>query len=171
MSTSTAELNRARERVLALARQIEDLSHPDTAEEVYFPEFLKRLLSAVGAPAGVVWMKGPGGNVNPRCEQGLTQTGYREAPQADDVNAALLTEVLQKGESAMYGGGERTDKPTPTNHLYVLSPILHGRECVGVVEVFQRPDTDPRARPGYLQFIEQMCGFASRYLQMRGERT
>ena len=168
---STAELNRARERVLALARQIEDLSHPETPEETYFPEFIKRLLSAVGAPAGVIWMKGPSGNVGPRCEQGLDTTGYRTTPQADELNAGLLTDVFQNGQSAMYGGGERTDKPTPTNHLYVLSPILLGKECVGVVEVFQRPDTDPRARPGYLQFIEQMCGFASRYVQMREEGT
>lgn len=171
MSTSTAELNKARERVLALARQIEDLSHSETDEATYFPEFLKRLLSAVGAPAGVIWMKGPGGNVNPKCEQGLALTGYREAPDADKLNANLLGEVFQNGQSNMYGGGERADKPTPTNHLYVLSPILNGRECVGVVEVFQRPDTDPRARPGYLQFIEQMCGYASRYVKLREEGT
>jgi hypothetical protein len=171
MSTSTAELNRARERVLALARQIEDLSHPDTDENTYFPEFLKRLLSAVGAPAGVVWMKAANGSVNPRIEQGLALTGYRDNAQADQVNAGLLTEVFQTGQSSMYGGGERADKPTPTNHLYVLSPILKGRECIGVVEVFQRPDTDPRARPGYLQFIEQMCGYASRYVKLREEGT
>lgn len=171
MSTSTAELNRARERVLALARQIEDLSHSDTDEATYYPEFLKRLLSAVGAPAGVIWMKGPGGNVNPKCEQGLALTGYREAPDADRLNAGLLSDVFQTGQSGMYGGGERTDKQTPTNHLYVLSPILNGKECVGVVEVFQRPDTDPRARPGYLQFIEQMCGYASRYVKLREEGT
>lgn len=171
MSTSTAELNRARERVLALARQIEDLSHSETDEATYFPEFLKRLLSAVGAPAGVIWMKGANGSVNPKCEQGLALTGYREAPQADQLNAGLLTEVFQTGQSTMYGGGERTDKPTPTNHLYVLSPILNGKDCVGVVEVFQRPDTDPRARPGYLQFIEQMCGYASRYVKLRDEGT
>jgi multidrug efflux pump subunit AcrA (membrane-fusion protein) len=171
MSTSTAELNRARERVLALARQIEDLSHPDTDENTYFPEFLKRLLSAVGAPAGVVWLKSANGSVNPRSEQGLALTGYRDNPQADQVNAGLLTDVFQTGQSSMYGGGERADKPTPTNHLYVLSPILKGRECIGVVEVFQRPDTDPRARPGYLQFIEQMCGYASRYVKLREEGT
>jgi len=171
MSTSTAELNRARERVLALARQIEDLSHPDTEENVYFPEFLKRLLSAVGAPAGVIWLRAPNGSVNPRCEQGLALTGYKENPQADQINAGLLTDIFQNGQSSMYGGGERSDKPTPTNHLYVLSPILKGRECIGVVEVFQRPDTDPRARPGYLQFIEQMCGYASRYVKLREEGT
>lgn len=171
MSTSTAELNRARERVLALARQIEDLSHPDTDENTYFPEFLKRLLSAVGAPAGVVWLKNAAGSVNPRSEQGLALTGYRDNPQADQINAGLLTDVFQTGQSSMYGGGERSDKPTPTNHLYVLSPILKGRECIGVVEVFQRADTDPRARPGYLQFIEQMCGYASRYVKLREEGT
>jgi len=38
---------------------------------------------------------------------------------------------------------------------------------VGVVELFQRPDTPEEARPGYLQFLEQMCGHASRFLQQR----
>jgi hypothetical protein len=48
---------------------------------------------------------------------------------------------------------------------------MKGRECLGVVEVMQRPDTDPRARPGYLQFIEQMCGYALRYVTMREIET
>src|SRR5207247_1154595 len=36
---------------------------------------------------------------------------------------------------------------------------------VGVVEIFQRPESPKDARPGYLQFMEQMCGHASRFLQ------
>ena len=37
--------------------------------------------------------------------------------------------------------------------------------CRGVVEIFQRPDVSESARAGYLQFVEQMTGYASLFLE------
>lgn len=156
-----------RERILALARRIVDLSHRDTSEHVFFPEFLNCLLSAINAPAGMIWLKTVGGTLGVRTQQGLGSTGYHENDRADQTNASLLQEVQRTGTSQMFGAGELTDLPTPTPHLYVLTPLMLGTNCIGIVEVLYRPNIDPRARPGYLAFIEQMCGNAVRYLRLR----
>lgn len=134
---------------------------------MFFPEFLKRLLGAVGAPAGVIWRKSSTGNVTVCVTQGLEVTGYRENSQADEMNVALLKNVFESGHSQMFGADECSSLPTPTYHLYLLTPLMLGKICWGLVEVFQRRDTDPRARAGYLQFIEQMSGFATRYIHAR----
>jgi hypothetical protein len=58
----------------------------------------------------------------------------------------------------------------PTEHLYVIVPLQLGLKNLGVVQILLRPNIDPRARPGYRQFIEVMSGFAARYIQMRRHR-
>ena len=159
---------RHRGRVLALARQIEDLSHPSTDESLFFPEFLQRLLSAINAPAGLVWSTYVSGKAVPLAEHGLSQTSYHTNAHSDQINGSLLMEVYRKGKSQMFGAGEADSLTTPTDHLYVVTPLMAGATCLGFLEVLQRPNTDPRARPGYLQFIEQMGGYAARYMQERG---
>ena len=47
----------------------------------------------------------------------------------------------------------------------LLAALQVGEESLGVVEIFQRSDAPRDARPGFLQFVEQMVGHASRYLE------
>ena len=49
-------LKRARERVMQLAREIEGLSREPIPPNEFFPEFLDRVVAAVGAHAGAVWL-------------------------------------------------------------------------------------------------------------------
>jgi hypothetical protein len=156
-----------RERIVTLAQQIEELSKPSTGEWVFFSGFLKRMLGAMDAPAGIIWSTSTTGHVMARSEQGLSLTGYRENPKADKMNRSLLLDVYRDGKSQMYGAGESNPLPTPTNHLYVVTPLLAGTACLGFLEILQRPNTDPRSRPGYQQFIEQMAGYATRYIKTR----
>lgn len=156
--------------MLALVRQIEDLSHASTAERVFFPGFLQRLLSAIDAPAGLVWSTFVSGQVVPLAERGLSQTSYRLNAHSDQMNGSLLQEAHRQGKPLMFGAGETDPRPTPTDHLYVVSPLMTGTNCLGFLEILQRPDTDPLARPGYLQFIDQMGGHATAYMQKRAGR-
>ena len=55
----------------------------------------------------------------------------------------------------------------PVDFLIIVAALQIGEDCVGAVEIFQRPDAPREARPGFLQFVEQMTGHASRYLERR----
>ena len=55
MSQNTV-VEKVRERVLQLAREIEALSRSETPPEEFFPQFLDRLVRSLGADAGVVWL-------------------------------------------------------------------------------------------------------------------
>ena len=150
---------------MQLAREIEQMSGQELPPPVYFQEFMTRVVTAVGARAGVVWLLDESGRLNLVAQMNLEHTGLRETPGAMGLNEKLLIEVMQTGEArTLTHGGEAK---LPTEHVLVLSALHKEKKCVGVVELFQRPDVPIKAQSGYMQFLEQMCGYASRFLEGR----
>ncbi|MEP3482189.1 MAG: hypothetical protein ABJZ55_23290 [Fuerstiella sp.] len=160
--SSEENLRRVREKVMQLAREIETMSGEDIPPQTFFSEFLTRVVSAIGAKAGAVWMN-DGGQLMLVAENGLEETGLKEIPGAMQTNQKLLIDVLQTGEAKTITQNQGID--LPTEHVMVLSALHKEKECVGVVQLFQRSDVPDKARSGYMQFLEQMCGYASRYLE------
>lgn len=106
------------------------------------------------------------GGIRLMCDVGLADTGIGSEPQANRLNQQLLTDVLATGQASSYGP-EDPNTELPSQHVIILAALQTGSDSVGVVEILQRPESPVDARPGYLQFVEQMCGYASRYLDQR----
>lgn len=169
--TPDDNVNQVRERVLQLAREIERLSQSDLPPEGFFQQFLNHLVGALGARAGAVWMMEGGMRLTLLCEVRLAETGFHENPMAQRTNERLLTNVLQTGEASTHSPNDSGDIQLPTQHMLILGGLSANKECVGVVQLFQRPDAPDEARPGYLQFVEQMSGYASKYLEKRTKKV
>ncbi|MEZ6124484.1 MAG: hypothetical protein R3C49_15100 [Planctomycetaceae bacterium] len=161
--TPEDNLRRVREKVMQLAREIEQMSGENIPPTTYFPEFLTRVVAAIGARAGAVWVLAEGGRLQLAAEVNLQETRLREIPGAAQKNEKLLIDVLQTGEAKTITHGQGVE--LPTEHIMVLSALHREKECVGVVQLFQRTDVPEKARSGYMQFLEQMCGYASRYIE------
>ena len=162
-ASSDENLKRVREKVMHLAREIEKMSGEDIPPNIFFQEFLNRVVTAIGARGGAVWMLQDGGRLGLAAEVDLEQTGLKQIPGAMQVNEKLLIDVLQTGEAKTLIHGQGAD--LPTEHVMVLSAVHKEKDCVGVVQLFQRSDVPEKARSGYMQFLEQMCGYASRYVE------
>jgi hypothetical protein len=160
---SDDNLRRVREKVIQLAREIEQMSGDDIPPQVFFQEFVNRVVMAIGARAGVVWLMDESGRLGLAAQVNLEETGLREKPGAMQVNEKLLVEVMQTGEARTLTPDGATE--LPTEHVLVLSAVHKEKDCVGVVELFQRTDVPLKAQSGYMQFLEQMCGYASRYVE------
>ncbi len=158
-------LRRVREKVMQLAREIEQMSGENLPPQTYFQEFLNRVVMAIGARAGAVWMLDESSRLGLVAQANLDQTGLRERPGAMQLNEKLLMEVLQTGEARTVNHDGETR--LPTEHVLVLSALHKEKTCVGVVELFQRSDVPAKAQSGYMQFLEQMCGYASRFIEGR----
>ena len=160
---SDENLKKVRERVMQLAREIEQMSGQDLAPPLFFQEFLVRVVTAIGARAGAVWLVDESNRLGLVAQVNLEQTGLRERPGALAMNEKLIVDVLQTGEArTLTHGGEAQ---LPTEHVLVLSALHKEKKCVGVVELFQRPDVPMKAQSGYMQFLEQMCGYGSRFIE------
>ena len=163
---SSESVQQVRDRVLQLAREIEQLSKSQAPPDRFFEEFLQRLTAAVGAQAAAVWFV-HANRLTLRSEIRLSETGLLEDPAKQQANERLLSNVISTGEAGTFSPEDSGENQSPTPHLLVLAALHCNKECVGVVELFQRADAPKEARPGYLQFLEQMCGLASKYLDQQ----
>ncbi len=159
-----------RDRIIQLAREIEQFSQSNIPTETFFQEFLKRVVGAVGARAGAVWLRNGSNQLSLICDQDLRQTGFHDSPEAATRNQKLLADVMSNGQACTYSPDD-ANVELPTGDLIVLAALQRDKECVGAVEIFQRADTPAQARPGFLQFVEQMCGYACRYLDRQSTAT
>ncbi len=164
---SNSSVQEVRDKIIQLAREIEEHSRSNMPPKEFFSEFLKRVVGAVGARAGVVWLRNDANRLELLQEIGLENTGFQENPNAMATNQKLLTEVLSNGQACTYHPAE-TSEQLPTEDMLVLAALQSNKEVVGVVQIFQRHDTPAQARPGFLQFVEQMTGYACRYLDNQG---
>jgi hypothetical protein len=162
-------MSQDRENPFELAREISDLTNPETDEAIYFPGFLNRLLRAIDAPAGIIWLKAEDGTLVSHTDQGLDAVGFLTGTHSKQNNELLDASILA-GQMQSFARDEPHQISIPTEHLYVIVPLQLGLKNLGVVQILLRPNIDPRARPGYRQFIEVMSGFAARYIQMRRHR-
>jgi hypothetical protein len=159
-------VNQIRERVVQSAQQIEQLSQKDVPPEEFFPDFLQLLVSALGASAAAIWTAESDGRINLTCDLALAETGILDDPAAGQKNHGIVATAMATGEANTFSpSDDRTDTPLPTDHFIVIA-VLHTTDgCAGVVEIFAQAEPPTEARPGYLQFVEQMCGHASRFLE------
>jgi|HubBroStandDraft_6_1064221.scaffolds.fasta_scaffold02474_4 HlyD family secretion protein len=160
-------VQQARDRVLQMARQIEELSQSPSPPETFFPEFLRLLVASMGARAGAIWLA-EAGRLKLAHELRYADIGIRENPNAVRLNDSLINDAVTTGQAASFS----PDDPAmagkmPVDFLIIVAALQIGEDCVGAVEIFQRADAPREARPGFLQFVEQMTGHASRFLERR----
>lgn len=162
--TSTQSPSQTRERVVRIAREIEEFAHSNVAPETFFREFLRRVVAGLGATAGAAWLIDESGRLAIKSEVNLADTGFYEEPEAILKNQRLLSDVLSTAEARIFTADGDTDVHLPTDNLIVVAALSIRKKPVGVIEIFQRPNSPKQAHPGYLQFVEQMSGYASHYL-------
>ncbi|QDV51426.1 HlyD family efflux transporter periplasmic adaptor subunit [Gimesia fumaroli] len=165
--TSTQSPSQTRERVIRIAREIEEFAHSNVAAETFFREFLRRVVAGLGATAGAAWLIDESGRLAIKSEVNLADTGFYEEPEAILKNQRLLSDVLSTAEARIFTADNESDVHLPTDNLIIVAALTIRKKPVGVIEIFQRSNSPKQAHPGYLQFVEQMSGYASHYLTER----
>ncbi|WP_298863058.1 biotin/lipoyl-binding protein [uncultured Gimesia sp.] len=165
--TSTQSPSQTRERVVRIAREIEEFAHSNVAPETFFREFLRRVVAGLGATAGAAWLIDDSGRLAVTSEVNLADTGFYEEPEAILKNQRLLSDVLSTAEARIFTADNDSDIHLPTDNLIVVAALSIRKKPIGVIEIFQRSNSPKQAHSGYLQFVEQMSGYASHYLEER----
>jgi hypothetical protein len=122
----------------------------------------------MGGRAGAVWLRHKG-RLAVAYEFRYSEMGIRGNKTATRLNDPLLRGAVTTGQAVSFSPDDWAMAGImPVDFLIIVAPLQIGEECVGAVEIFQRPDAPREARPGFVQFVEQMTGHASRYLE-RGQ--
>jgi len=162
-------IEQTKQQIRMLVNEISQLAKSDMAPEEFYGEFLPRVVSALAAVGGAVWVSEGQGRLALGYQINLQETGLREDEEAQIRHGRLLQKVLTSGEGSLVqprsGAAGDEQGGNSTDFLLVLAPLKAAEETVGVVEVFQRPDTRPATQKGYLRFLSEMCDRAGEFFK------
>ena len=104
-----------------------------------------RALAAVG---GAVWTLTETGQLALDYHINLRETRLDKSEEDQVRHGRLLRKVITSGEGMLVaphsGGGDAEEGGNPTDYLLVLGPLKTANETAGVIEVFQRPSSEPQ---------------------------
>ncbi len=177
-------LEQTRRQINRLVEEIARLSEADLPPTDYYGEFLQRVLTAVAAPAGVIWVRTPQGHLQLQYQVNMQAIGI-DGETERQTHSELLRAAAQMGRPQMLPphsgiGAQEEGKigpGNPSDYVILLAPILVDKQVAGLVEVFQNADRNPNAQHGFLQFLTKMAELASSYTrnhqlrQMIGQQT
>ena len=172
-SVEQHSIEEARQQIRALVDEIERLSRSDLTEADFFRGLLDRVLEAMGAVAGLVWLVGEQGRVEPICHAGVQSTGISEDPDSQAVHGKLVQNLMQSPGGMLVAprailsaaDGEQ-HAGNPTDLLVVAATIDRAATRTGLIEVFHHPN-QPDVEQGYLKFLQQVSLVAGGYLERR----
>ena len=158
-----------KKHIRSLVNEISDLSKSDVQATEYYPAVLQRIISALAAAGGAVWLVDDEGSMRLahqiQMDPNLLQANNQEAMQ----HGRLLTRLFSQGRAElippMSGSGDDSGESNPTRFLLVTAPLVANKQPVGLLEVLQRPDAPADAQRGYLRFLEHMTKLIGEWLQ------
>lgn len=170
-SVDQAQVEQARRQINRLAEEIAQLSEMELSPPEYYGEYLQRLLTALAAPAGAIWLRTPQGNLQLQYQINMRQVGLDRGENTRQMHDELLRQAAIKGQPGLFQPHSSIGQPdgntvvpgNPTDHVILLVPILYDKQVAGIVEVWQDPNRGADAQRGFLQFMVRMAALAAGY--------
>lgn len=168
-SPSHETVEQTKQQIRGLINEIGELSRSEHEADEYYPAVLQRIVEALAAIGGAVWLIDEAGSLRLRYQIKVNQE-LLQAENEDAVrHAKLLSRLFARAQSELVPPGayigEDQAEGNPTPFLLVLSPLASGKRPVGLIEIFQRPDSAPNIQRGYLKFLDQMAALMGEWLK------
>jgi multidrug efflux pump subunit AcrA (membrane-fusion protein) len=162
-------IEQTKQQIRTLVAEISQLSKSEIGPEEYYAAFLQRIVSALAAVGGAVWMFGEGRRLQLTYQINLSQGLLDNASDDATKHFRLLDQVIHSDEGILVpplsGASDERGGSNPTRFLLVLCPLRSDGQVEGIVEIFQRSDSPPATQRGYLRFLQQMCELAGEWLK------
>lgn len=162
-------IEKTKQQIRGLVSEINQLSKTDMEADEFFPAYLERVIQALAAVGGAVWLMGEGRQLQSSYQVNVSEPLLEEGSDECEQHLRLLQHVAHSGESRLTPplattGGENA-VGNPSRYLLVMSPLKVDGEVEGVIEIFQRPDGQPATQRGYERFLNQMVELASEWMK------
>jgi len=174
-TSAGSHLEQERQRIGRLLDEIARLCETDIPAAGFFGEMLKRLLDALQAPAGAVWLRTSQGNIQLQYHINMKLVGLDKTEQAKQSHEALLMAAFSKPQPLHLPPNSGLGPPAdgqvspgnPSEFMLLLVPIIADGQAAGVIEVWQNANRPANAIPGFMQYMNLMAELCSRYLRHR----
>lgn len=164
-------IEETRKQINRLFEEVARLAEADLSPTDFYGEFLKRVLTALAAPAGAVWGRTAQGNLQLQFQINMNEVGLAATEEGRESHDELLRKAVMNPQPrylpprSSEGGGTpgAAGAGNPTDYLLLLVPIVVDNQVAGLLEVWQAPDRHPNAIRGFLEFMMRMAELATRY--------
>lgn len=169
MTVNQQTVEETKQQIRVLVNEIAALAKSGVSAEEYYPQFLQRVITALAAVGGAVWVFDDDRNLRLQYQINIGES-LLEADSDDATrHNRLMRRVAGSGQSLLvppYSGTTDGEvEGNPTRFLLVLAPLKHDKQIDGLIEIFQRPDAAPATQQGYLRFLQQMTDLAAEWLK------
>ncbi len=166
---SQETVEQTKQQIRTLINEIAELSRSDSPGEEYYPAVLKRIVDALAAVGGAMWLLDEDGKLKLSYQINVNQNLLEADSEDAAKHSRLLSRLFMRGQSELIPPhsmlGENQNEGNPSQYLLCVSPVSTGKQTTGLVEVFQRADSAPNVQRGYLRFLDQMAGLISEWLK------
>ena len=189
---STKPSTEPTESKVRFSRQIDEafesaskLAGSSLAPAEFYEQFLNRTLTAIDAPAGAIWLRTPQGFLQIACQVNLEQVGLDAKRGGRQCHNEILRQVFQSTPvrpimlepqgrlTGMTAEPGAVPAANLTDYWTLFAPIAgpeKDKPPLGLLEVFQGGEHDPRLYPTFLNYSYQMAGYAAQYHQYSNSR-
>src|SRR4051794_28120000 len=94
-------IEQTRRQINRLVEEVARLSEQELPPTEYYGEFLQRVLAAVAAPAGAVWVRTPQGNLQLQYQVNIRQVGIDKTDEDRQSHGELLRQAIQIARPVM----------------------------------------------------------------------
>jgi multidrug efflux pump subunit AcrA (membrane-fusion protein) len=164
-------IEKTKQQIRGLVGEIQQLSKSDLTEEEYYSAFLQRVMQALAAIGGAIWILGEGKKPKLAYQVNISPTLLDTESEDAAKHSKLLEYIVNTNQGQLIpplsSAGDERLGGNPTRQLMVVHPLGHDGIVEGLIEIFQRPDTQPATQKGYLRFLQQMCELSAEWFKNR----
>ena len=170
----TVELTKQQIQALITKRQIfehiaelERLANSKVSEAEFWPEFLTRVIHSLAANGGAVWLN-EGQRLGVLAQVNLFDAPAQRLGTQMNEHLPMILRVIETNQACVVAPhgmvGASKLACNPTAHLMIFGTIHCGQRPFRIVEIAQRDGAGEATQRGYLEFVQQMCGTAARFM-------
>jgi multidrug efflux pump subunit AcrA (membrane-fusion protein) len=167
-------LEQTKNQIRKLVAEIAELAESDIQPAEFHVEFLNRVIAAVAASGGVLWLMDGRGSLKLQHQLEFRQTGLLDNRQLAAPHDALLGVMLQASQPQIVPPGAAVEgvpnAGNPTSFSLILAPLTVDKQVVGLVEILMDPTRRAATQKSTLRFVSDLCDLAGQYLKNRQMR-
>ena len=172
MAVNQQTVEETKQQIRVLVNEIAALGKASVPAEEYYPQFLQRVITALAAVGGAIWLLDEDRNLKLQYQINMSDSLRDESSDDSIRHSRLMRRIASTGQSLLVppysGTADSEAEGNPTKYLLVLAPLSSDKKVDGLIEIFQRPEAAPATQQGYLRFLQQMSELAGEWL--RNER-
>lgn len=167
-------LEQTKNQIRKLVQEIAELAESDITPVEFQEAFLTRVVAAVAATGGALWMLDGRGTLKLTHQVDFKNSGLLDGRVRTQPHDGLLGCMLQTSQAQIIPPGATVDgvpgAGNPTPFALIIAPLVLDKQVIGLVEVLMDPTRRAAGQKSTLRFVSDLSDLAIKFLKNRQMR-